>query len=137
MRRCLYLSAAIGIFGLIGCNPFEVKKRCWPVPELATYCEAYDWNLLLCASNGSPRLPECHVEEQCTDFSDAGDSDAGVSTDNGTGVNNPTDDADTSSSTVVCKKHCVGGEMVPCDELSTQELCQSAYHCEWYEDNTF
>jgi hypothetical protein len=77
-----------------------------------------DYNSMLPRCQTETMLPGCHVEKQCTDYSDAGDdSDAG----------------DSGASSIVCKNVCVG-DLLPCEDMPEKQ-CRSAEHCTWDENS--
>ena len=82
-------------------------------------CASFD--LSFCDNVGMAELPGCHIEEKCTDITDAGTN---QETDTG-----DTDDSDSNSNSRVCKQVCVG-ELLSCEEME-KDQCIRSYHCSW------
>ncbi len=137
MYKSITISAiALCFYILSGCS----EAKCWNkiAPEDRT-CDYYSGAMLSrChSSDGRFYLPNCHIVEHCTDYPaiDSGmsaetdsmdDTDTELSTDSDSETSTPTD--------IVCEYKCEG-ELISCDDITSESKCNSADHCEWYDDS--
>ena len=102
-----------------------------------------------CHPEGFPNLPNCDIVEYCTDYSIADNSSSTdtVSSDGSDLIaetesadNTDTDtltDSDSETTTptgIVCEYVCEGN-LISCDDITDENRCTRADHCEWYDDS--
>ena len=128
MRNSIYAATVYICICMSGCSIFSPSEYCHERFDDLTACRQYSSSnfISFCHEDGITSLPNCHVEEQCTDYLDGG-----AETD--TDTLESTAEGDTSSSNSVCKKVCVG-ELLPCEPMSESQ-CLDAYHCTWVVDD--
>ncbi len=113
----LIMLAATSCFEL----PFHPVSSSYSCRSRSKSASCSSFRISFCQNDGMAELPGCHIEEKCTDITDAGTN---QETDTG-----DTDDSDSNPNSRVCKQVCVG-ELLSCEEME-KDQCIRSYHCSW------